>query len=928
MRRNGMNGARIGAAAAMAAMLVVAACGGSNLFSVTGGAGAAAGQDTKAPTVTIESPRGDSLSARPVGDSVFVQAHVTDNVGVSTVRFYGVSHRGSKSLGTDSVVQRFEEKDIQLPAGVVDTTLTRYIQPTGDTTREMVQIVVEASDSSGNQSADSAAVLLGGPGVQLLDITDGQSIQAGLNLTVRMRAQDPLGINQVAVSVTGAFNVTITKAVNPAVDSIVFDTVVAIPSSARGAINVSATARNSLNVLGQDGPVAVTVVAGGVGDTIAPRLKETATAPDRMELQDSVLVEITGADNTQGSGVQRVGYTVLGISPSRGDTVVYTDSATFSPPRTGTLTKTFGFHPFNVDSLSLPDTLVYEITSWMVDGAGNCGASNSQDTAAYACGTLSGARVAVDQVGMNVQRSVVAGATVQLPDGGQIMDAAIDTTPGRRKLYLSNISNNRVDVFDLETDQFDNAIGVGSEPWGLSFSRSGDSLWVANSGGANFDVIDVPSGQYLPDDRFETPSVHLFDIARKQGQTGSVVFLVTPLPQAKSPSFSDRPEFVTVDEYGNLIYSTKTTDVGDLGTARKAYYSPGWQSPEAKVFVEQNDNSQTEDNWALAHIDSLTNIQQVVTDSLGVADTISAIQFFDHKPGFPDQIISTSLKISDADPICDAAARLKAMGSDVYCQASAKWNIPSITYQDTTYVAASGDGKWVSIGEGGASPQGRVLTYQARQQDTTALTSWLLVSDLLRNASEEVHGLGLNYDGSLAVVRGLSYAYFVSPKTLHLEGQTPIPNASFGAGAALDPLHADAATIDNPGGSYHPDTQLAFVGTGDHTVDIIDTQHFTRIGRVYIRDVITGPLRAVLPFPGDNAGLTCPTIPVHDRYGNVIGNAVQIYNAGDFHQPIPPNGSTDDRCVVVKLFAPTSGGGVVAIDVRKADILRDHPDRN
>ena len=126
---------------------------------------------------------------------------------------------------------------------------------------------------------------------------------------------------------------------------------------------------------------------------------------------------------------------------------------------------------------------------------------------------------------------------------------------------------------------------------------------------------------------------------------------------------------------------------------------------------------------------------------------------------------------------------------------------------------------------------------------------------------------------------------------------------------------------------YRPDTQLAFVASGDHTVDVIDTQRFTRIGRVYIRDIITGPLRAVLPFPADNRGCAVCQLPVTDQAGKFIGNAVQIYENGDFTRPIAPDGATEDRCVVMKLFGTTSSGGVVVIDVRKADLLKEHPER-
>ena len=85
---------------------------------------------------------------------------------------------------------------------------------------------------------------------------------------------------------------------------------------------------------------------------------------------------------------------------------------------------------------------------------------------------------------------------------------------------------------------------------------------------------------------------------------------------------------------------------------------------------------------------------------------------------------------------------------------------------------------------------------------------------------------------------------------------------------------------------------------------------------------------SVLPFPTDNTAFQCSTIPVQDKRGNTIGNAVQIYESGDFLRPIAPDGITEDRCVVMKLFATTSGGGVVVIDVRKADVLKEHPERN
>ncbi|MSR35147.1 MAG: hypothetical protein EXR95_00690 [Gemmatimonadetes bacterium] len=69
-------------------------------------------------------------------------------------------------------------------------------------------------------------------------------------------------------------------------------------------------------------------------------------------------------------------------------------------------------------------------------------------------------------------------------------------------------------------------------------------------------------------------------------------------------------------------------------------------------------------------------------------------------------------------------------------------------------------------------------------------------------------------------------------------------------------------------------------------------------------DIVQGPLRAVLLFPEDNAGLTCGTIPVTDQAGRTIGRAISIFENGDFDRPYPASAPTvtDDRRIVVKLL--------------------------
>ncbi len=244
-------------------------------------------------------------------------------------------------------------------------------------------------------------------------------------------------------------------------------------------------------------------------------------------------------------------------------------------------------------------------------------------------------------------------------------------------------------------------------------------------------------------------------------------------------------------------------------------------------------------------------------------------------------------------------------------------------FSDTTYVSASGDGRWVVFGEGAVEPVGRIIIYNAT---TDQVSNSIEVTDLMINRSETVRGIGLNYDGTLGVALGSAVATYFS-NDLQVQGSTAITPG--GNGAVLHPLHANAQSVDNPGGFYQPDTHMAFVGSGDGAIEILDTFNPTfRTGRIVIRDIPSGPLRAVLPFPGDNAGLTCATKMVMDRFGFTIGEAVEIFAGGNFAAPHPAAGPpTEDGCIVVKLVGTTDSGGVVVVDVRKSDVLSLHPSR-
>jgi predicted RNA-binding protein with TRAM domain len=909
MRRSGLKSRSVRTilpGVATLAALVTAACDGPNRFS------GPVGIQEDLPRVEIVRPDTDE-TAIGVADALTVSVSVRDNVGIDSVVFYGVflPTQTELELGTGAVVQKFGRRVVTELVNVRSDSLTRQLLPVDTTTKRTASVVVEAYDQEQNLGADTVRVQIGGPTVRLLDLSDGQRVRPGQTLGLRTLVQDPAGINYVEFILSGAVDSIIPRTFPLPVDSAIVTGSLVLPANPSvDYLEVSSRAVNVLDppLSGRSEIARLILTQEAVLDTIPPRLALTVVEPEvgRVELGDSIEIQLSGSDPS-GDGVVSSGFTVIATGAASGDTVVLSDSVVYAAADQGTVVEQFFLPILAVDSLSLPDTLTYEVTGFMWDEARNCGAATNEITSVRC--DPSSPTVALDEAGYRFSFIVVAGRTVLLPDGGTILDAEVDTVPGSRRLFLSNVTLGQVEVFDLEGDgAFAPPIRVGSSPWGLAFNPGRDSLWVANSGSAGFSVIDLATEREADDQRLLTPDVVLHDISLN---TTEGTFEATPRPTLEEQGFSDRPQYIGVDSYGNVIYSTVTTGAGELGTARKAYFLPGAEQAEVKLFVDYAVPPAQENQWALAHVDRIDDSNQ------------SSVVIWDHVPGFPSQEISatvTPLNTPDA-----AVAQLRALGSDAAVW-SGTWDVAGLGFQDTTYVASAGNGSWVAIGEGGTSGAARVMTYQASQGAAAGLSSARQVQDFLTNASEEVRGVAVNYDGSLVGARG-DLAYFFDTG-LRLLGQGNIPTPQTSKGIAFHPLHANFRSNSNLSGTYNPNVHLAFVPTGNRTVDIIDTQRGgDPIGRVTIKDIINGPLKAILPFPEDNAGRACAATPVQDRNGVTIGEAVQIYEGTSFSDPIAENGITEDACVVVKLFGTSTSGGVVVIPVRKADILRHHPSR-
>src|SRR5579884_2196666 len=147
----------------------------------------------KAPTVVIDSPTVGTLVN--VGDSIFVSLQLHDDAGLKSATITGVTQAGSVDLGTFSQTQRY--KSVTVPptgafrTGLKDTTVRRYLQPINpaDTTLDSLIVIVVATDSAGlADTAQTRVNLIEGPKVTVVLPAAGDSISAGVGLSVGARA--------------------------------------------------------------------------------------------------------------------------------------------------------------------------------------------------------------------------------------------------------------------------------------------------------------------------------------------------------------------------------------------------------------------------------------------------------------------------------------------------------------------------------------------------------------------------------------------------------------------------------------------------------------------------------------------------------------------------------------------------------------------
>ncbi|HEV2149899.1 MAG TPA: hypothetical protein VGR37_21050 [Longimicrobiaceae bacterium] len=592
---------------------------------------------------------------------------------------------------------------------------------------------------------------------------------------------------------------------------------------------------------GVDGPV-VTLAP----QTVALRVD----APDRAEAGDSLRFSVTAKTKT--GTISEVGATLLVSAPGVSSPRVIAVPGAAIPAGQTEVTRTVAVSFGEVlrtlgGQLRAADVVRLEAHGYAVHSSGACAAGVDTIPQTLPCDSVGGAKIAAATPGQRAEVMVAAGGTVRLSvSPGSIGDLVVDDR--RQLLFLSNRAAHRVDVLEIGSRRLrPGGILVGSEPWGLSKTMSGDTLIVANSGGVNVSFVPLSATGELREDlgrRFQIPRTILYEVQTEDGQYKNLNFF----------NYTDRPQFVAQDARGRLLYSTVATQAAPVGSIRVAEFQPGWGTWDARFLFHERSLEGTKEVIAIGNVDTVRIVGP------------THVVLVDHVPGSsPQRIIR-----SDPLPALQARDQLRGMGSDAEVFPGFRWRLPeALALSDTTFVRHSADHRWIVFGEGLRTPAGRIMTWSA---EGGALSSVEDIRDLVNNASDRIRSVDLNADGSLGVARGSTGSFFFG-NDLRLLGRTAQPDgrgASFLPGATGLRVHALAAT-------------------GRRSIQVVETTSYRAVGEVPIRDEIAGPFRVGPPGPGANA---CPA---------------------DFRQ-----GPAD--CVLARVYAVTSSGGVLILDVRNGDV--------
>ena len=808
-------------AALAASVAVIASCDtATSGVTQPGSSTSSSKTGNKAPTITLDSPKAGALIN--LGDSVFVSVRLHGDHSLKNATILGVTEKGSVDLGTFSQKPRYATTKVPASGtfrpGLRDTIIRRFLQPLVplDTTIDSLVVVVTATDSVG--AADTAQVavnIVAGPKVSLLAPSNGDSVPAGVGLSVSARSQHGDGISRIDIRAQGDANwptkldTTISQVYTTSPRDVTLSGVVRIPANApiRGKILVTATSIDMDRQPGSAAPVAVFV--RGSSASAQPRV--TQIVQPKSEYTDSVSVSATG------DGIATVG---LILRDSTGN-VVLRDSVRLTPPYNANVQMNV---PLGLSASFQGAKL--GVTAFAVDQAGRIGYAVASTTTT-AQGNLASA--------LMDSTIVVYGRTYSLPHNADVGDIAVDAQRGH--VFVSATAFNLIDVWQTSVTGAGFAstgIPVGSLPWGLFIGNRTDTLLVANSGGTNISRVFIGStdASQLHEDlahRILTRNTYVYTVNIQRDPNTGKIRLVVDGPV----SYSDRPQYLVQSAGGRIFYSTRPTASAPASTIR--WLDPSLPVPDPRQIWQYGTiKSSTEQIYALFNVDSVA-----VGATLPTSTRSDTLFIWDHPYGQKTGVIA----VMDTVPL-NAVAQAVAGGSDA--EAVLHLDVGSLALEDTTFAAASGNRHWVGFGEGHTSGAGRIILVADSSGVAPNFYSPLVtITDLTDNASEKVFGLAIDQTGLTVASHGTQSYFAAVDDPFHLRLQGKYDSFDDGAGVVFHP---------NANGTLTPqDQRLAFVAAAPGEIEVVDIAYYTNRARLMLKHPIYGPIRASLPMPGDPA---------------------------------------------------------------------------
>ncbi len=780
------------------------------------------------PTLVFVTPKvGGKVN---VGDSLFVTAHITDNNGLKFVSFSASSPRGVPSLGTADTVLRYPLVAVpasgSFPPGVTDTTITRFLKVRTpiDTLTDTLIVTGIVGDLAGNVDTTRLRIkVVTGPNVIFISPVPGDSANAGAGLTVTIQATHAIGVASLGFRVQGdpswptKLDTTVNFAVSPPLKLVTASATIPIPANAppKSLITITAT---STDVNGEDGsssPITIAIRAG-----LPPGPRVTQFISPRVETTDSVTITALG------NGITYVGFEMVDAA----GVLIRRDSVAVPAPFPSTAV-------INM-VLNLPTSAQGKritVKSFAYDQGGRIGyslragvnTSQPNSGAAFVDTAL-----------------VVYGKTYPLPANrnGTIADLQVDATRGN--IFLSNIAFGRLEVWEKATSAFAaNGIVVGSQPWGMTMSRTApakDTMYVANSGGTNLSRVFIGgSAAGMKEDlvnRLVTRASYLFKLTEVRDASTGKIRITSSLPIL----FSDRPQYVEQSAAGRLYISTKPTPQAPQGTIR--YMDPAAPAPDERFILDFAFAGADPNSWVVSNLDAVS-----VTPAPATSTANDILTLCDHPSG--TKLAPTCVSSSGGILAAIQALQASVPNSDVDYAVNIDFNSLGLT--DTTFVASSGDGKWITFGEGHRAPVARNFLLQddgTVPNRFTYASGSLNIVDLMNNSSDQIFGVALDKTGQTLGVHGTETAFsFVTvPFAQRLQGK----KTTFATGTGIA-FHPNADGVNTP-----QSDRLAFVASNNGTIEAVDIAYYDFVrGALATKFNLYGPLRASLPFPGDPASV-------------------------------------------------------------------------